>query len=337
MDLKSWIIANIDQRIIFSKYLNIHLDDINNSIVNHIKICNNYRNETHPSLSFRYYGEKLISRDFGDSRFSGDVFEVVGYITNNDFRNKYGFVDICEHIIKTCSSETNMFYTIKKEEQKELNKKDTIIEYVIRTPTNRNYDFYKQFGITEEYFNKNIDVVDSYYINNKFSSYKYSNTDPCYAYRVNPNKTKLYFPFRTKCNTRFITNNRVIIENLDKLSDKDYTIIIKSIKDKILFDRILNEKGITNIQVLSSASETVKITKQLYKILLKHTNSRKIYSLFDSDNTGITNMKHLEETLGIIPIYFTLGYNSKDPTDMCKQYGYNKVFNHFDIIFKNIL
>ena len=121
------------------------------------------------------------------------------------------------------------------------------------------------------------------------------------------------------------------------MSDKDYTIIIKSIKDKILFDRILNEKGITNIQVLSSASETVKITKQLYKILLKHTNSRKINSLFDSDNTGITNMKHLEETLGIIPIYFTLGYNSKDPTDMCKQYGYNKVFNHFDIIFKNIL
>ena len=69
----------------------------------------------------------------------------------------------------------------------------------------------------------------------------------------------------------------------------------------------------------------------------KYTNKDNIYSLFDNDSAGIKGMIHLEETLGIHPIYFTLGYDSKDPTDMVKRYGYNKVYEQFDLIIKKIL
>ena len=156
------------------------------------------------------------------------------------------------------------------------------------------------------------------------SPYRYTGCDPCYAYRVNPNKIKLYFPFRTKKDIRFITNNRVPIENIDNIKKADYTIIIKSIKDKILFDRIITEKNIKNIQILSAASETVNIPNDIHTVISKYTNKDNIYSLFDNDSAGIKGMIHL-------------GYDSKDPTDMVKKYGYNKVYEQFDLIIKKIL
>lgn len=337
MDLKQYIIENINQELVFSKYLGISIEDIRISIIDNCKILNSYRYEKSPSLKFKYYNDKLIARDFGDNRYSGDIFEVVGNIINKDCRSRQGFIDICSDIIVTCTKDNADIIIAKEREEKELSKNNTIIEYNSRKPNRLNYIFYEQFGINEEYFNKNVEVVDSYYINGRMSPYRYTGCDPCYAYRVNPNKIKLYFPFRTKKDIRFITNNRVPIENIDNIKKTDYTIIIKSIKDKILFDRIITEKNIKNIQILSAASETVNIPNDIHTVISKYTNKDNIYSLFDNDSAGIKGMIHLEETLGIHPIYFTLGYDSKDPTDMVKKYGYNKVYEQFDLIIKKIL
>lgn len=337
MNLKDYIIDNIEQELIFNKYLNISLEDIKFSIINKAKIINSYRGESHPSMIFKYYGNKLICRDYGNSVYCGDVFEIVGNIINKNCRDKQGFIDICSDILLTCTKENSSTIIANEFEKKELLKKDTKLEYISRIPNITNYMFYEQFGINKEYFDKNITVVNRYYINDKLSSYRYSGSDPCYAYKVNPNKIKLYFPFRNKNNVRFITNNKIPIECFDSIINSDYKIIIKAIKDKILFERILNEKNINNIQVLSTSSETVNIPKEIYDILLNYTNKKIIYGVYDTDSVGIKSANKLKEELGIIPTYFTLDYNVKDPSDMVKKYGYTKVYNHFDEIFKNIL
>ena len=43
MDLKQYIIENINQELIFSKYLGISIEDIRISIIDNCKIFNSYR------------------------------------------------------------------------------------------------------------------------------------------------------------------------------------------------------------------------------------------------------------------------------------------------------
>ena len=93
--MRDFILNTLDQVTIFSKYFGIPEDVIRFNISSpNDRIRNPLRNDKHPSLSFKYYSDKLICRDFGDGRFRGDIFEVVGYIINKNCKTSEGFVYI---------------------------------------------------------------------------------------------------------------------------------------------------------------------------------------------------------------------------------------------------
>ena len=103
MTLKDYIINNIDSVEIFSEYLGISEDDIKMSINFKCKIKSPFHRDSDPSLSFRYYGSKLICRDFGSIEYSGDVFQIVAKCLNKDCSNPKDFVYVCKNIIDTMS------------------------------------------------------------------------------------------------------------------------------------------------------------------------------------------------------------------------------------------
>ena len=58
--------------------------------------------------------------------------------------------------------------------------------------------------------------------------------------------------------------------------------------------------------------------------------------MFDTDATGVRSAQALKEQYNTIPIYFTNGLKSKDPSDMVKDYGYSKTIIQFKNVLKKI-
>lgn len=337
MQLKDYILEKIDQKLIYSIYLNIPITKIIANIANpNDKIQNPLRNDINPSLSFKYYGNKLIARDFGDSRYRGDIFEIVGFVLNKDSRNAEDFIDICTDIIDRCTYKNKIIKTKKQIENSFINKESLEISYIKRRFNTLDYAVFKTYGIESDYVDKYINSVESYYLNEWKTPYKYRGTDPCYAYDVNPGKTKFYFPFRNKKDIKFITNNKCPIECLHHLRYVDYIILIKAYKDMILFNQYLDKHGISNILVIPFASETIHLTNDLYSLLVKYSSTKKIYSLLDIDEVGLKSMKYLKDDFNIEPIYFSQGYATKDPTDMFKKHKHKIFDERFINIIKQI-
>ena len=84
---KDYILNTLDQVHIYSVFLNVPKTEINNCIcLRNYKISNPLRYDPNPSVSFKWYGNKLIFRDFADYRYRGDVFEIVGLIIKTSLR-----------------------------------------------------------------------------------------------------------------------------------------------------------------------------------------------------------------------------------------------------------
>lgn len=337
MQLKEFILTTIDQVVIFSKYFGITEEEIRYNIAyNNDRLRNPLRVDKHPSLSFKYYGDKLICRDFADGRFRGDVFEVVGYILNQNCRTKDGFNYICNDIILKCYNDIANNIEFNRLEEEHIKNKNLEISFDIRKPNKLDYIYWERYGIKKHNINTKVFIIDRYKLNDWQTPYRYSGTDPCYCYNVNPNKYKLYFPNRNKHQMKFITNNRCPIECLNQLKPINYIILIKGYKDKILFEQMCDEKGINDILFLPASSETIVLPKEIYNVLKENSISKKIFTIFDTDAAGINASQNLQKEYGTIPIYFTNNCKSKDPSDMVKDYGYRKVFQHFDNVLKKI-
>lgn len=337
LDLKDYILHNLDQVLIYSIYLGIPEDEISYNIANNNhKTSNPLRTDSDPSLSFKWYGNKLIAKDFGDPRFRGDIFEIVGYCLNLNVKNGKDFVKICNHILDDTYNGSVAKTNIKLKEASKLRNEKLKITYESRPLRNIDYEYFNKFAINRRYVDKYVEGVLTYYLDGWKSPYKYRGYDPCYCYNVNPNSYKLYFPYRTKGDKRFITNNKAPIEGLHLLRPVHDIIIIKAFKDMMLFNQMLDDFKVTDILVLPAASETFNMSKQLYSLLLKYCPNGNIHSILDLDRTGIEKMKQLEDQFAIKPIYFTQDYGVKDPTDMAKKYDYKVVCDRFEEIL-NIL
>jgi len=334
--LRDRIINDFDQILIFSEYFEIDSSEIEWAIGSNSKINNPLRNDCNPSLSFRWYKNKLIARDFGDIRWRGDIFEIVGVVLGKNCSNNYEFIEICNDIIEQCS-----ITKVKRLTTELTNGEITILQrpqldITIRPRcfTKVDYLFFNQFGLTNNYIEEVYTPVRNYYLDDWLTPYRATKGDPCYAYTVNPDKLKLYFPYRNKKDCKFITNNHFPIECFNDIRVCEYTILIKAIKDKTLIIQILHNLGITNVQVLSLTSETSKLTIDIVDILNRYT-TKQIFTLLDLDKTGIESMLYYHTIFGFIPIYFTKGYEqtyAKDPTDLCKVIKYKKT----ETIFLNI-
>lgn len=336
---KDYILNTLNQVHIFSVFLNIPETEINNCIhIRNYKVSNPLRYDPNPSVGFKWYGSKLIMRDFADYKYRGDVFEIVGIVLKKNCTNNKDFVDICSAIIEYASDVINDTpYAHQRYQKGNIVNIDkfTTIRTINRDLTFYDRRFYNQYGIKDKYIKACVKAVSSFYIDGIKNTYYYTRTDPCYEYKVNANATKLYFPFRDKhTSNRFISNNKCPLENLDTVIISDYILITKSQKDKMLMWSILEDLGITNIGVYVISSETAKLPDDIVS-LLKASARKGVYVMFDTDNTGLNSALAYKKDYGFKPLFFTKGYPAKDPTDLVKLTNYSFVMKKFANVYIN--
>lgn len=149
---------------------------------------------------------------------------------------------ICNDIILRCSDKIVTNIEFNRTEQEHIKNQNLEITFDVRKPNKLDYIYWEQYGIKKSNLNTKVFIVDRYRLNEWQTPYRYSGTDPCYVYNVNPNKYKLYFPKRLKSQTKFITNNRCPIECLHQLKPTNYIALIKGYKDKILLNKFVMRK-----------------------------------------------------------------------------------------------
>lgn len=360
---KQYVLSKVSQVTIFSTYFNLSDKVIQYCIDSGELISSPIRNDVHPSFGFRYDNRgKLKAKDFA-GYFWGDCFDAVALIMNNiynkdyDVSNKQDFIKILKHITITFK---NIFYG----EEKDINivndintaitnikHRKPIIELVTRNWNELDKNYWKQFGVTLHYLNLNyIYPIDQFYIDRKVNpqpKYFYNENDPCYAYilgkdRHGVNNIKIYFPNRTKSETRFITNCNHLegIYNLDR-TDYDVIVITKSTKDRVSLGCVIRLLNISstgeiikeniNIGVINIPHETYRLRQNEYDWLQsKIKEDGKIVSLMDNDRTGKLESIWLRNHYDIIPILIPKKYG-KD----FAEFVYNNL-NNKNIIISEI-
>ena len=340
---KQTILDKISQVSIFATYLGLPCEIIQQCINTGELICNPLRNDKHPTAGFKYNNKgKLKFKDFGNDGFWGDCFDIVAYVMSFIYHKQFNvndkkdFIKILRHISFTFK---DVFYSKEKDINiiNEINStinniknSKPIIELVVRQWNEQDEIYWKQFGVSIKYLNINfIYPVDQYYINRNINpepKYYYNDNDPCYGYYLGQDKNgvnsiKLYFPNRTKSNTRFITNCNHLegIYNLDR-NDYDYIVITKSTKDRLsLGETIKNGMflyggvPINNIGVINIPHETYRLRQNEYDWLInKLKDNGKLVSLMDNDITGKHEAIWLKNNYNIIPIIIPKEYKAKD-------------------------
>jgi ethanolamine utilization cobalamin adenosyltransferase len=328
--MQELIINNYSQEQIFAWYLQIDYGDIVKSIMTGYKICNNRRGDRNPSLLFKYRGQKLLARDYADAKYNGDIFNVVGNILKLDCNNAKQFQQICLKILNDCSR----FKKKQQNDNKGINQLECDIKYEKIKKIRKDYEYFKSYGIKEDICEEYVEAVGMYALNNVLSGYRYTISDRCYAYNVNPNRVKLYFPDRPKegDRPRFITNNKCIIENLDLLKKSEYAIVCKAQKDRLLLLRLLNDLKRNDIQILTFSSEISVLPKNITDILNRYISN--LYIMFDYDETGMRAMNELSQNYGYKPLLFS--DKAKDPTDFYKNFKYYKSYKQCGDLIKNL-
>lgn len=351
---KEFILSKVSQITIFSTYLNLSNNVIQYCIESGKLICSPLRLDNNPTCGFKYDNRgKLKFRDFA-GYFWGDCFDIVALIISNmynktyDISDKTDFIKILRHITFTFK---DIFYGQEKDINlindinvaiDNIKQQKPIIELVIRNWNNKDKNYWNKYGVSLQYLNTNfIYPIEQYYINRKSNpqpKYFYNDKDPCYGYFLGQDRNgiyniKLYFPFRNKSNTRFITNCNHLegIYNLDK-NNYDIIVITKSTKDRVsIGEAILRMKslyGVVNlaIGVINIPHETYKLRQNEYDWLnSKLSNSGKIVSLMDNDYVGIKETIWLKNNYNIIPILIPKDYKSKDFAELVHNVGIDKI------------
>ena len=225
-----------------------------------------------------------------------------------------------------------------------IKKEKPIIELVVRNWNSKDEEYWQQFNVDLQTLNVNfIYPIDQYYINRKINpepKYYYSEKDTCYAYVLGKDRhgiysIKLYFPNRTKMNTRFITNCNHL-EGIQQLSKNDYDIIIltKSTKDRVSISSSLKDThslyggfNINQIGIINIPHETYKLKDTEFEWLRNKLSPKGIIvSLMDNDRTGKLEAIYLKREFNILPVIIPKEYKAKDFSELFKFNDKNKIY-----------
>lgn len=303
------------------------------------RLSNPLRDDPTPSLSFKYYNNKLIVRDFGDGRYDGDIFESIGFILNKNHRNTDDFIYICNHIRDTYfNSEINIVdYSSISTTNKPNSDKHTFVDIgcKYRNLKDSDYSWYFEQGIRHRIVNSYVRGVSRFYINGDKMGYYSTDRDPCYEFIVNGKYKKLYFPMRNKNSQypRFITNNPFQLEDIGEINVSNDIIICKSMKEKMLAISFLMDLNIRDVALQSASSEISKVDDWVHDYLIEH-RIYNIYTMFDNDETGLNAMNQFKKDRGYKPLLFTA--DAKDPTEYVRKFNYLAGLERFKNIYEHI-
>jgi hypothetical protein len=356
---KKFILSNVNQIEVFAKYLNIDQTDIEDCVVHNSLIPSPIRPDNNPSVGFRFNNKGVLKmRDFG-GYFWGDCFDVVAYVLSTrgnriNITNGEHFKFVINHIATTFDMINGVS---EKDDLPSLIRAARRTKKLI-TFQPRSWDshdkkiwvdkYHKLF--TFDFLSKNyVYPVELFWIDAHTQpepKYYYTKKDPCYAYYLGQDKSKisnirLYFPNRSKDPRfpKFISNNNSFQGIIDIENKYDAICLIKSYKDALamrrLFDTLFST-GILKVLFIGYPAETFVLTEDIYKWLLtklRVPSSKNIINFVDFDKTGRRLAKHGSDTFGIKYVFLTNGefglhnYGAKDITDYIERYGINASFN----------
>lgn len=204
------------------------------------------------------------------------------------------------------------------------NKKDTQINLLKRDWDNRDKEYWSEYGINRRQLEEDgVVPIEMYSVTNKNGEWVSKRPNiPTYAYIFDNNKVKIYSPYADNIKyLKWITNcSNIEIGNIKNISEEGEVLIItKSYKDC----RVLRNLGYNNSIWLQSESAVPEVED----IVNLGMRFKKIYVLFDSDDTGIAKTESLKSFINeFFPnksasIIIDLVYNTKDISDMYKKYG----------------
>ena len=365
---KAFILEQISQIKIFSKYLNISEDVINNCINTGKLIKSPLRSDSKPSVGFQYNNRNILKmRDFGGF-FWGDCFDIVAYVltykhkTTVNVNNKEHFKYILNRLanefgvadgVPVIEDYTNVLSIIKKAkriinfEPRQWNSNDT------------RYWLTRYNGLfTTEYLTANfVFPVERFWIDYNSQpepKYYYTAKDPCYAYYLGEDSDgisniRLYFPRRSSKDNRrpkFIGNNSSFqgILGIDK--DYDYIILCKSYKDVLAMRRLFDLsflKGKAKVLFIAYPSENYIVTTEFVAYLLsllKYPSIEYIINFIDFDRAGRKSAKATNDKFGIRYVFLTNGElglpsnNAKDITDFVAKHGVKQAVSLIEFYIK---
>ena len=353
--LIDYILSNINEIDIFSYYLGVPVDTIQECIEHNSKISNPLRNDTNPSLGFKYVftskgGIKLRARDFANDYYSGDFIDIAGITLRQRMNTSHGYTPNSKHgfiaIIKDIID--NLIEVDNRPLVKQLPKPITTFKEIrtdVRKWVHVDYNYWLQFKVPMDYIKQYVFPILTVHIENQLVYY-YTLKDPCYRYRDTIIKdktiTKVYYPLRSKRDTRgrFITNNSII--PFDAIVHLRYTgnlVIIKAYKDYILLQYILQELDINDVDVVPITSENDIITDKYAEFLKSKYDN--IFTIFDFDNAGIRLSNKYRHKYDFKPLFFTNGrfktlqFSGKDLAEVLTNSEYDDVLAIIQAVYDN--
>jgi len=333
MTLKESIYSVLTDKEILSFYLGISIGEIDNLLSNKSnRISNPLRFDLNPSLGMmlRYTsnGSKIIVKDFADITYTGDVFDIVGIITNNNPNTREGFISICNTIMNDLvlrNSDINIIPTGKQninKDNKTVYHNDNIPFVVFNDKgwTNDTLRFWhnhtKNKTFTKHLYDilrlEQVYIPESIFSNDKLI-YSFNSTDIAYLYfygtnHLNNSIVKVYFPYRnrgyTLSTTKFFTNDISKVRNLNtNTAEANILIVTKSMKDSLFlrtFTIIANLS--TKVNIAYVQGEENYLNKYEYSELTNGYDT--VIWFMDFDKTGIYNtIYHLQLDPKIIPFF----------------------------------
>lgn len=334
---KETILNKVSQSQIFQYYLGYTPEEGK-------RYTNPLRRDNNPDCVFYVKDGKIKFKDFA-GRLNEDCFGIVMLI------HRCNYPVALEQIAKDFGlyGWSNKVPIFREESVLEEKKDKQRTRFTVRfRPWNLiDAKYWKQYYISRDILEIfNVRPVKIVWINDKeIPSYIYTDNDPCYAFMFPDKTVKLYFPFRSKDQTRF-WNNSTYIQGYQVLPDRGENLILtKSFKDVMSL-------AMFNIPAIAPQAETAIVESELILSLKQRFNN--IYVLYDWDRAGIAGALKIRKDYGIKPLFFTntkkcnflgakvkIDFEEKDFTDNLKKYGiYDMIdiieYTRIDLILKEI-
>lgn len=277
------------------------------------------RNDHRPTASF-YRSKKtgeLIFHDFGTG-FHGNFISVVAELNKCTYWKALQIIAEDFHYIDRISERPQI--KIKHTSAKIEEKTDTLIQIEDRPFSEKELQWWKDFGITEKTLHKyQVHACNTVFLN---GNYFCSSSSRSFAFgyyggtRNGIQLWRIYFP--QKHSYRFISNwDKRLIQGAKQLPEYgDLLCITKSLKDCLL----MHELG---IPAIAPNSELLFLSDaQLERIKLRF---KKIVCFYDNDLPGIKGLQRIKKAHPELS-YFIIPrkYKAKDASDFCKLYGFEK-------------
>jgi hypothetical protein len=329
-----YILENVSQVEIFSRFLDIPVEDIEYAVNHNALLPSAFREEKIGSMGFKYRRNgKLICRDFGGD-FWGDCFDAVAEKKWLDVLRPTEFMQVLEAVaiefgIGMYGLRRRVMFapTADKLAEKKITSTKKFTIYT-RDWFTYDYAYWKNQGVTPEKLEEHgiVPVLDAYIDGNKIYTHRYK--CPAYAWYCGlideTEIWKLYAPaekfFRTNGASTYIS---------ERLHKADIGLICKSKKDLMAIESVVEEVTTdpSFLQGFDMPSESVHPTLDQITFLRKYWNV--IYSNTDFDRQGVTAANKMKRQYGIQPIIMTNGrfgttdYGAKDFSEYHAKFGHD--------------